>query len=181
MDALHGNKVTLRPAVAGDLPVFRDALATDEVRRWWHWADPEGDLAEPGHRHLAITVGGEGGTPSSSAAESLGAVGMIQWDEETDPDFRYAAIDIFLHPDHHRLGLGTDAIRTLARWLLDVRGHHRLTIDPAAENTAAIACYEQLGFRRVGVLRQQWFDHQRGVWADGLLLDLLKGELSEGG
>ncbi len=166
MDSLHGTYVTLRPATADDLPAFRTALATAEVRRWWHWPDPEGDLAEPEHRHLTITVKGEN-------------VGMIQWHEEADPDFRYASIDIFVHPEHHRLGLGTDAIRTLARWLFDVRGHHRLTIDPAAENEAAIACYERLGFRRVGVLRKQWYDHERGFWADGMLLDLLKGELSE--
>ncbi|MBC9716628.1 GNAT family N-acetyltransferase [Streptomyces sp. TRM66268-LWL] len=167
MDTLHGTYVTLRPATAADLPTFRTALATVEVARWWHWPDPEGDLAEPEHRHLAITVKGE-------------TVGMIQWYEEEDPDFRYASIDIFVHPDHHRLGLGTDAIRTLASWLFDVRGHHRLTIDPAAENSAAITCYERLGFRRVGVLRKQWYDHSREEWADGMLLDLLKGELSEG-
>ncbi|MFI6944278.1 GNAT family N-acetyltransferase [Streptomyces sp. NPDC050418] len=167
MDTLHGTYVTLRPATADDLPAFEAALATAEVRRWWHWPDPEGDLREADHRQLAITVKGE-------------TVGMIQWDEEEDPDFRYASIDIFVHPDHHRLGLGTDAIRVLARWLIDVRGHHRLTIDPAADNAAAIACYERLGFRRVGVLRQQWYDHGRGGWADGLLLDLLKGELNEG-
>ncbi|NGO75291.1 GNAT family N-acetyltransferase [Streptomyces sp. YC504] len=167
MDSLHGTSVTLRPATAADLPAFRAALDTAEVRRWWNWPDPEGDLSEPDHRQLAITVKGE-------------TVGMIQWDEEPDPDFRHATIDIFVHPDHHRLGLGTDAIRTLARWLIGVRGHHRLTIDPAAENAAAITCYERLGFRRVGVLRKQWYDHERGHWADGLLLDLLKGELSEG-
>ena len=38
------------------------------------------------------------------------------------------------------------------------RGHHRLTIDPAAENAAAIRCYERAGFRRVGVMREYWRD-----------------------
>ncbi|WSJ87183.1 GNAT family N-acetyltransferase [Streptomyces sp. NBC_01304] len=165
MDYLRGITVTLRPATVDDLPAFRAALDTEEVARWWHWPDPAGDLADPEQHQLAITVKGE-------------TVGMIQWDEETDPDFRHASIDVFVHPDQHRLGYGTDAIVTLARWLTDVRGHHRLTIDPAAENEPAIACYRRLGFHPVGVLRQQWFDHRRGVWADGLLLDLLKGELS---
>jgi aminoglycoside 6'-N-acetyltransferase len=31
------------------------------------------------------------------------------------------------------------------------RGHHRLVIDPAADNERAIRCYERVGFRRIGV------------------------------
>ena len=37
-------------------------------------------------------------------------------------------------PDVHGQGLGPDAIRLLAAYLIDVRGHHRLTIDPVADN-----------------------------------------------
>jgi aminoglycoside 6'-N-acetyltransferase len=60
--------------------------------------------------------------------------------------------------------------------LIDERGHHRLTIDPAADNVRAIAAYSKLGFRPVGVLRA----YQRmpdGRWVDGLLMDLLADEL----
>ena len=65
----------------------------------------------------------------------------------------------------------------LARFLCEQRGHHRLTIDPAAANHRAIRCYEKVGFRRVGVLRQ----YERGPdgrFHDGLLMDLLRPELS---
>ena len=60
--------------------------------------------------------------------------------------------------------------------LIDERGHHRITIDPAAENTHAIAAYAKLGFRPVGVMRS----YQRmtdGRWVDALLMDLLAEEL----
>ena len=69
-----------------------------------------------------------------------------------------------------------DAVRTLARWLIDERGHHRLTIDPAVANEPAIRAYEAVGFKRVGVMRRYWRDPE-GVWQDGLLLDLLADEL----
>ena len=49
--------------------------------------------------------------------------------------------------------------------------------DPAAANHRAIRCYEKVGFRRVGVLRQ----YERGPdgrFHDGLLMDLLRPELS---
>jgi aminoglycoside 6'-N-acetyltransferase len=92
--------------------------------------------------------------------------------------YRYAGIDLFLASDRHGQGLGSDAVRTLARFLFDERGHHRLSIDPAAQNERAIRAYEAVGFRRVGIMRE----YERGPdgnWRDGLLMDLLAGELLE--
>jgi len=89
--------------------------------------------------------------------------------------YRHAGIDILLTTSRHGQGLGTEAIRLLARHLFEERGHHRLTIDPAADNTAAIRAYEKVGFRRVGIMR----NYERGpdsVWRDGLLMDMLREE-----
>lgn len=105
-------------------------------------------------------------------------VGSIQYVEENSPGYRHAGIDLFLDRDHQGRGLGPEAIRAVARYLLEVRGHHRLTIDPSAANERAIRAYERVGFRVVGVMRQ----YERGpdgTWHDGLLMDLLAGELRE--
>ena len=103
-------------------------------------------------------------------------IGYIQAVEETEPDFRHAGIDLFLRTDVQGRGLGPDAIRTLAAWLIDERGHHRLTIDPAADNARAIAAYAKVGFRPVGRMRQ--YQRMRdGRWVDALLMDLLAAEL----
>jgi aminoglycoside 6'-N-acetyltransferase len=60
--------------------------------------------------------------------------------------------------------------------LIDDRGHHRITIDPAASNAAAIRAYEKAGFRPVGIMRR----YERNVgaegWHDGLLMELIAGE-----
>ncbi len=106
------------------------------------------------------------------------AIGAIQFGEEDDPMYRHASVDIFLTTASHGQGYGSDAVRTLARYLFDERGHHRLSIDPAVDNLAAITAYEAVGFRRVGVMR----DYERGpdgTWHDGVLMDLLAGELVE--
>jgi aminoglycoside 6'-N-acetyltransferase len=114
---------------------------------------------------------------TSWAIEVDGAlVGCVQTVEEDEPDYRHAAIDLFLDTDHQGRGLGPEAIRLVARYLFEVRGHHRLTIDPAAANTRAMAAYQRVGFRPVGVMRK----YERGpdgTWHDGLLMDLLAGEL----
>jgi aminoglycoside 6'-N-acetyltransferase len=100
-------------------------------------------------------------------------VGAIQYDEEDEPMYRHASIDIFLTTSRRGQGLGSDAIRVLARYLFEERGHHRLIIDPAADNELAIRAYERVGFRRVGIMRQ----YERGpdgTWHDGLLMDMLR-------
>lgn len=102
-------------------------------------------------------------------------IGAIQYGEEDDPMYRHASVDIFLATAHQGRGLGTEAIRTLAHHLFEERGHHRITIDPAADNAAAIRAYEKVGFRPVGVMRR----YERGpdgTWHDGLLMDLLREE-----
>ena len=73
----------------------------------------------------------------------------------------------------HGRGVGTEAVRRVVRHLIDVRGHHRITIDPAAANAAAIRAYEKAGFRRVGVMRRYERDTGGDGWHDGLLMELL--------
>jgi aminoglycoside 6'-N-acetyltransferase len=103
-------------------------------------------------------------------------IGLIQYHEEDDEMYRHAGIDLFLSEQVHGRGLGTDAVRTMAQYLIRDRGHHRLVIDPAADNVAAIRAYEKAGFKPVGVMRR----YERlpgGEWHDGLLMDLLADEL----
>ena len=106
--------------------------------------------------------------------------GLIQAYEEPEADYRHAGIDIYVDPALAGHGLGTDAVRTLARHLVHDRGHHRLVIDPAAANAPAIRAYEKVGFRPVGVMRAYERDPDGGGWHDGLLMDLLAEELDAG-
>ena len=106
--------------------------------------------------------------------------GAAQYYEETEPHYRHASIDLYLAGDYQRRGLGPEAVRVLAAYLIDARGHHRLTIDPAVDNTSAIAAYERVGFRPVGVMRQ--YERRADCsWHDGLLMELLAEELIRAG
>jgi aminoglycoside 6'-N-acetyltransferase len=164
---LAGELVTLRPIAEADRATLRAILADPEVRRWWGPEDLEiavADLYDNDAHGFAILSDGE-------------IVGYVQYAEENEPDYRHAGIDIFFGPAGRGHGFGPDAIRTLARYLFEVRGHHRLTIDPAASNERAIGAYERVGFRRVGVMRR-YERGQDGEFHDGLLMDLLRGELT---
>src|SRR5215207_5689226 len=110
--------------------------------------------------------------------EVEGAVaGLIQFYEEPTPKYRYAAIDLFLDPALHGRGLGTETVRRVVRDLIEDRGHHRITVDPATTNAVAIRVYEKVGFKPVGVMRRYERDTTGDGWHDGLLMELLADEL----
>ena len=166
---LAGPRVRLRPGDQRDAPALCAILAEPEVACWWGAPEPPGEVAAKlrGDDESVLLV-----------VEAAGqVVGGIEYHEENNPTYRHAGIDIYLSARGQGQGLGTEAVALLARFLCEQRGHHRLTIDPAAANHRAIRCYEKVGFRRVGVLRQ-YERSPDGRFHDGLLMDLLRPELS---
>ena len=161
---MHDDDLVLRPLAERDVDDLLRIHGTREVRRWWDAPDdgfPLGD--DPDTTRLVIEVGGR-------------VAGMVQFSEESDPKYRHASIDVFLDPAFHGRGIGTEAVRRVARRLIDEHGHHRITIDPAAENAAAIRSYEKAGFRPVGVMRRYERDAGGDGWHDGLLMEMVVDE-----
>lgn len=156
---LEGSRLRLRTAEAADLAALAAVRAEPAVQRWWG-APSEDDFDAPEHGALlVIEVHGE-------------VAGSIQYDEEPDPQYRRAAIDVYLGAAWQGRGLGREAVAVLVRHLIETRGNHRLTIDPVVANERAIRCYKAAGFVPVGVMRQYERDDD-GVWQDGLLMELI--------
>ncbi len=166
MVVLRGERVVLRPGCPEDADRLIGIRNEPAVTRWWGSTDLVADVNEG-------FIGVDQGFVIEVAGEVVGA---IQYGEEDEPMYRHASIDIFLTERRQGQGLGVEAIRLLARHLIEGRGHHRITIDPAADNAAAIRAYTKVGFRPVGIMRE----YERGpdgLWHDGLLMDLLRAEL----
>jgi aminoglycoside 6'-N-acetyltransferase len=151
---------TLRPLVAGDARELTRIHRTEEVRRWWSDPDEEFPWEEPDATRWTVEIDGA-------------VAGLIQFYEENEPRYRHASIDLFLDPAFHGQGLGTEVIRRTVAHLVQERGHHRITIDPAADNAAAIRCYEKVGFTTVGVMRAYERDPFGDAWHDGVLMELV--------
>jgi aminoglycoside 6'-N-acetyltransferase len=161
LPTLRTERLALRPVAEEDLDELLAIVSGPSVREWWGRADRD-DLRNDG-RAFTIEVGDA-------------VAGWLGFEEENEPDYRYAGLDISLAPGFQDQGLGPEALLTIIEWLVTERGHRRFTIDPAAHNERAIAAYEKVGFRRVGVMR----GYERGpdgAWHDNLLMDLLAEDL----
>lgn len=163
---LSGPRVTLRTATLDDVARLTEIRGEPEIARRWGVLE-RGEIEEfvTDEKTFVIEADGE-------------VIGAVQYGEEEDPMYRNASIDVYLTTPRHGQGFGSEAVRVLARYLIEERGHHRLTIDPAADNTAAIRAYEKTGFRVVGVMRS----YERGpdgTWHDGLLMEMLADELKD--
>jgi aminoglycoside 6'-N-acetyltransferase len=173
LPSLAAERVLLRGQREDDLERLEAIVSSPGGAEWWGLAcdreklrsdlrcDDEDDSA-------AFTIEVDG--------EVAGWLGV--W-EENEPGHRYAGLDIMLAPEVRGDGIGPEALRTAIRWLIEGRGHHRLTIDPARANERAIRAYEAVGFRPVGVMRRYERD-PAGGWRDGLLMDLLAEEFQAG-
>jgi aminoglycoside 6'-N-acetyltransferase len=160
---LRTERLTLRPLEERDLEALLAIVHSPGVREWW--GDTDADELRNDGTAFTIEVEGE-------------VAGWLGVSEENDPQYRHAGLDISLASPYQDRGLGPEALRVAIDWLAAQRGHHRFTIDPALANQRAVAAYEKVGFRRVGVLRR----YERGpdgAWRDGLLMDLLAEDLRE--
>ena len=161
-EVLVGERVRLRPVRPDDEDMLKRLFTDPEVAEWWGDADESLDdtmSLEESASGFIIEVGSD-------------SIGYVQCFEEPEAMYRHAAIDIAVHSEWRGRGFGSEAIATLAEHLFSVRGHHRITIDPAVINERAIKSYSRVGFKPVGVMRQ----YERGLdgtWHDALLMDLL--------
>jgi aminoglycoside 6'-N-acetyltransferase len=167
LPVLRGDRVLLRPVRDDDLARLLAMFVEPEVARWfgsWDAARVQRDLLDPQDDEVALAIEVEGVV-----------AGVLMVGEKEEPDFRCVSIDLGLDGAHQGRGLGPEAMRLVIDYMIDARGHHRFTIDPAVDNERAIRAYAAVGFRPVGVMRR----YERapdGSWRDALLMDLLAEE-----
>ncbi|MBV9282234.1 MAG: GNAT family N-acetyltransferase [Chloroflexi bacterium] len=74
-------------------------------------------------------------------------------------------------PDYWGGGYGTDAMRTLLRYLFGQLGLHRVSLNVHASNLRAQRSYKKNGFVKEGVLRD--WHYVNGEWVDGVVMGVL--------
>jgi len=102
---LQGERVRLRSTTPADVTVLRTILCTPGVAQWWPNVT----------REECEEIVTRADVPAFVVEFDGDAIGVIQYSEEQDPDYEHAGIDVAIHDAWQGRGLGTDAVRTLAR------------------------------------------------------------------
>lgn len=135
--------------------------------RPWSAGEIEALAAMPGAVLIRALPGGAPRPPAHPAdtlvqADPAGFVlGRLVADEAE-------LLTLAVHPDARRQGLGRGLVVALAQALAD-RGGRRLLLEVAADNGAAIALYDRLGFARIG-RRPGYYLAAGGGRCDALLM-----------
>jgi aminoglycoside 6'-N-acetyltransferase len=137
--SLIGDRVVLRVATEADADMLVAWHAQPDISRQWDHETFSHDeiIARLRRNSVDPYVIEEDGKP----------VGYIQaW---FDDDESRAGLDMFLIASARGRGLGSDAARTLTRWVLAQPLIHRVTVDVYTSNTAALKAWEKAGFHVV--------------------------------
>lgn len=152
--------IELAPFDVAHVARLRELHQQPGVTKWWGPMEPDFPFDEPESERFAIVLDGE-------------VIGLVQWGDDSWEETRHAYVDIFVGDDYAGRGLGTEALNQMTRRLIDKHGYHRITIDPSAENAAAIRSYEKAGFRHVGRLERAARERGSQEWQDELLMELV--------
>jgi len=130
---VRGRLTTLRPAGECDVDRLVGWHADPEVFRFWDdetftHAEMEERLARP---DVDAWIVEESGAP----------IGYLQ----THPE----GLDMFLIPSARGRGLGPDAARAMARYLIEERDYPRVTVDPYEWNESGLRSWGRAGFVEV--------------------------------
>ena len=97
----------LRPLREDDVEQVAEIQAEPGVARWW---------GPPNEAELRRQADGSDDEKALAIEREGDLVGLIQYHEENEPNFRHAGIDVFLAERVQGQTLGPDAVRTLARY-----------------------------------------------------------------
>ena len=95
---LRGRNIVLRPLRTGDVERVAEIQAEPSVARWW---------GPPNKEQLRRQADGSDDEKALAIEREGELVGLIQYHEENEPDFRHAGIDVFLAERVHGADTGT--------------------------------------------------------------------------
>lgn len=170
---LIGPRVYLRALEREDAPLLREWINDPEVTRFLQIYRPMNlpaeeqfiDKANQGEHDLVL------GIAMRATDQLVGGIGLHAIDFKD----RHAGVGIMLGvKDEWSKGYGGEAIQLLVRHAFETLNLNRVWLRVYEYNERARRCYERIGFRLEGVLRQDHFI--QGRYWDTLTMAILREE-----
>lgn len=169
---LEGEKVNLRTIEDEDIEFLRENINKKEVRTHITANKPvnlnqerefyEEVISKEDNVHLAISI----------EEEMIGIISL----KDSDKDIQVAEIGIWIDPEHHGAGYGTEAAGLITEYGFKELNYHRIMARAHGENKGSQRIWEKLGFTKEGELREQVY--REGEFMNAYLYGMLENEWS---
>ncbi|QCU79542.1 N-acetyltransferase [Citricoccus sp. SGAir0253] len=181
---MHTERLVLRYVREADAPALLRYYRREDTTRYLLDGPWDGEKAHreaslrSGRLHIeaagfAVCLVAEEVPPAVPPAPAGAVVGDLSlW--AVDGTLSLGEVSWVFDPDAGGRGLATEAAGALLDLAFGHYGMHRVRARMDARNTASARLCERLGFRREGLLRQDWLI--KGEWTDTLVYGLLAAE-----
>jgi ribosomal-protein-alanine N-acetyltransferase len=170
---LEGDKVNLRTIEEEDIEFLRDNINNAEVRSHITARKPVNMEQERGFFEEVISSDDDVHLAVCSDQEMVGIISL----EEKEKELRVSEIGLWIAPEHHKNGYGTEAAEIITEYGFEELNLHRIMVRAHAENEGSNKIWERLGFTPEGTLRSHTY--REGRFVDVNLYGLLEDEYYE--
>jgi len=169
----NGETIYLRPLERADAARITPWLNDPEVTRNLTMYRPLG-LAEEEKRIEAIAEAKDDVIVGIVERESDALIGVCGLHGVNDKNRRAMLGIVIGEKSRWGHGHGTEATRLMVALAFETLNLNRVWLDVFTDNERAVRCYEKVGFKREGVMRQHAF--REGAYRDLHLMSLLRDE-----
>ena len=169
---INGNRIYLSPINPDDYEIYTKWLCDPEVNQ------------NIGSAHITYSLGKEkelletlanGDTNFSIIAKDtnkvIGSTNLFDINEVS----RHCEVGIFIgDPDYRNNGYGYETLKVLMNFGFNQLNMNAIMLKVFSYNKRAIKCYEKVGFKHTGTIRQRTY--LNGEYHDTLIMDILKSE-----
>ncbi|PSG98833.1 MAG: GNAT family N-acetyltransferase [Nanohaloarchaea archaeon SW_7_43_1] len=168
---LEGDKINLRTVEEEDIEFLRNGVNHPDVRVHMGNRRPqnleneqeffEEQICDEDKVHLLITKNNE----------RKGIISLIPKGSNAE---KMAEIGIWLHPEHHGNGYGTESARLITEYGFKQLNYHKIYARAHTDNQASISLWKKLGFEKEGVFKDHTFT--QGEYKDIVYYGILEGD-----
>jgi len=172
---IRGTKVLLRAIEEGDASMHHSWINDEETNQWRGLYHPS-NLEES--QDWISKQRQKDATRLSLAIEANGAIIGFVGLQSICPRSRRAEIWVYIGSKAHwGSGFGEDTVRALCRYAFQEMNLHRVWLECNPEFTNVVRCYEKVGFKLEGTLRDGYY--RNGKFRDTCIMGLLRDDFKE--
>lgn len=168
---LEGEKINLRTIEEEDIEFLRDGVNHPEVRVYMGNRRPQNYENEEEFFEEQICGEETVDLMISRDREKLGIISLMPQGDDAE---KLAEIGIWIHPEHHGNGYGTEASQLITDYAFNQLNYHKIYARAYQGNKASQSVWEKLGFDKEGVFKDHTFT--QGEYKDVVYYGVLEGE-----